>query len=368
MRFLFLLFIFTIMAPRAKAQIDPSSAMLLNSGSSSVRVPVRDSGLDSGRYTVKPRTGGDVQRREQVIKVSPTPTPAPALKPNPTPPPAPTPSAVLIPAGPQTPQSTFDSQEDVNAEIESQTAQPSKSGVDERRETMLELSFAPGYLYNESRSTFANRNYFLSAPMMSVDATVWVTPTIGLKTTFIGSLNANVTDSLDNTRNAGASDQWFTAGVRSRHFFGDSSQAPIIQLGLDYREFEFKIPSDAQLRNKLLTTGVFLTLESEVPTSSFGSWVFGADFGPRLQHKEIGNASPFTTGDGVTTTTVGLHLGARYRFDRTQSLFWKISYSAEKNLFTGSTSINDPVTGQPQTNVSVTNSTSMFQLGYTWSD
>lgn len=233
---------------------------------------------------------------------------------------------------------------------------------------MLEISLAPGYLYNESKSTFAPRNYFVNSPTMSIDAKVWVAPSFGVHTGFTGTVNANVTDSLDNTRNSIASNQWFTVGAHHRSFFGQGPLAPALQLGLDYREFEFRVPSDSKLRNKLATSGLFLLLDADVPTSNFGSWNFGAEFGPKLKHRETSGATDFRTGDDVQTATVGLHFGARYRFDRAQSLFWKISYGAEKNLFSGSTSIPDPVSGSAQTNVSVTNTFTLFQFGYTWSD
>lgn len=340
-----------VLSSAAIAQIDPSSAMLLNSSN---RAPVRDGGLDSGRYTVKPRLEGSHREDRpttkhitlegphetavvEQVKVAPTPAPAQVV-------------------------SEIDSVEETD---DVEIVKPAK---DDRRDTVLEISFAPGYLYNDSKSTFSPRNYFLNAPVMNVDATVWVAKSIGIKTSYTGSLNANITDSFNNTRNTSASDQWFAVGARSRSFFGEGPTAPTLQIGVDYREFEFKIPSDSQLRNKLSTSGVFVLVEGELPTSGLASWVFGADFGPRLNHKEISNATSFQTGTEPSTTSVGVHLGQRFRFDRTQSLFWKLSYSAERNLFSGSTSIADPVNGSPQSNVSVTNSFSMFRLGYTWSD
>ncbi len=369
-----MLFLITSMAltSSAIAQIDPSSAMLLNSSN---RAPVRDNGLDSGRYTVKPRVEsvrrderpptkrisleGAQETAHETVIVEPVKT---------------TPTASLAPAPPSRPASASASASASAAvysddqATETEDVYVAKVAHDDRRLTVLELSFAPGYLYNESKSTFAPRNYFLNAPVMNVDATVWVATSIGLKTSFTGSLNANITDSFDNTRNTSASDQWFAVGARSRSFFGDGPKAPTLKMGLDYREFEFKIPSDSQLRNKLSTSGVIVLVEGEIPTSGLGSWVFGAEFGPRLSHKETSNATSFQTGRDPATTSVGVHFGQRYRFDRTQSLFWKVSYSAEKTLFSGLTSIPDPVSGSPQSNVSVTSSFSMFQLGYTWSD
>jgi hypothetical protein len=199
-----------------------------------------------------------------------------------------------------------------------------------------------------------------------VDASVWTSPNFGVHTSFTGTLNGNVTDSFNNTKNASASEQWFSAGARARSFFGDGPRAPTLQFGVDYRECEFKVPSDTQFRNKLTTTGLHLLLDAEIPTNGFGSWALGGEFGPKLSHRESSNAYEFRTGDSPQATTVEIHLGARFRFNHTNSMFWKVSYGVERDLFDGSTTINDPLTGLPQTNVAVTNSFTLFQLGYTW--
>ncbi len=388
MRFnVFVTFLILLASLRVDAQIDPSSAMLLNTN----RAAVRDGGLDSGRYTVKPRSGETTRAtthkttetpkpRDHADDVAPTPTPVASPTPTPQievqPAVLQSPSPTPLRAGPESPTFTpqnDDGERDDDAaqdsgDNETQSPITTKVQRDERRFTMLELSFSPGYLYNESKSTFAPRNYFVNSPTMSVDAGVWTSPNFGVHTNFLGTLNASVTDSLNNTKNAAASEQWFSVGARARGFFGDGSLAPTLQLGLDYREYQFRVPSDTVTRNKLMTSGLILLLDAEIPTSGLGAWVFGAEFGPRLSHAESSNAVEFRTGEDPQTTSVGVHVGAHYRFDHTQSVFWKVSYGVEKNLFNGSTTVNDPITGLPEANVSVTNSFALFQLGYTWAD
>jgi hypothetical protein len=381
MRFAFLFTTLVLLGTGVEAQIDPSSAMLLNSS----RTPVRDGGLDSGRYTVKPKsevfhstTAHKVEVKNRVEDVAPAPSPMPPSETAETdstsssvpvsPPTAATsqerPSSQKV--GPQQVSTSDEADDDEDTEIEEPVV--AKIPRDERRFTMLELSFAPGYLYNNSQSTFSPRNYFVNAPTMNVDASVWTSPNFGVHTNFNGSLNANVSDSSNNTRNASVSEQWFSAGARARSFFGDGPWAPTLQFGIDYREFEFRLPSDTLLRNKLTTTGLLILLDAEIPTRHFGSWILGGEFGPKLSHRESSNAIEFRSGDDPQTTSVGMHFGSKFRFDHTQSIFWKISYGIEKNLFSGTTTVNDPVTGLPQTNVSVTDSFSLFQLGYTWSN
>jgi hypothetical protein len=355
----------------ASAQIDPSSAMLLNQDHTNVR----DGGLDSGRYTVKPRTDVHPVRKNEPRPRTDESTgaSASAASATPTPPPqaaAPQKTPQKAPQAPQqkSPQQVppqevpeFGPQEP----YEPQYARPLR---DERRTTMLELSFAPGYLYNESKSTFAPRNYFIGAPAASIDASVWVSPNVGVHTSFTGTINANVSDSLNNTKNAAASSQWFSAGARARSFFGDGAKAPTLQFGVDYREYTFKTPSDTLIRNKLTTSGLHLLIDAELPTRGFGSWTLGGEFGPKLSHRETSNAIEFRTGENPQATTVEVHAGAKYRFDHANAMFWKISYGVERDLFSGSTSVSDPITGLPQSDVAVTNTFTLFQLGYTWGD
>jgi hypothetical protein len=374
MRFAVLFTLLVLFASaRVDAQIDPSSAMLLNQG----RTNVRDGGLDSGRYTVKPKSDVHPVRKSEPRPKTDDTSASPSLSPTstststtstsnvPAPPQFVGPQKPPQQAGPQSPPQEVGPQFGPQESDEPQYVRPLH---DDRRTTMLELSFAPGYLYNESKSTFSPRNYFISAPTGSVDASVWVNPNFGVHTSFTGTINANVSDSYNNTKNATASSQWFSAGARARSFYGDGPKSPVLQFGVDYREYAFKTPSDTLFRNKLTTTGLHLLIDAELPTGGFGSWTLGGEFGPKLSHRETSNALDFRTGDNPQATTVEVHLGAKYRFNHANTLFWKVSYGVERDLFSGTTSMNDPTTGLPQTDVAVTNSFTLFQLGYSWGD
>jgi hypothetical protein len=376
MRRLFFLTSLIVFGASAHAQIDPSSALLLNSGRAA---PVRESGIDSGRYTVRPRS--DSPRREerptptrrQTPEVSATATVEVEVTHAPvaTPTPAPTPVAIVpSPTPSDLPETTSTSptrvviEEPTRATVAQATPQP----MDPRRTTMLELSLAPGYLYNDSDSSFTNRNYSVNSPVLSVDANVWFSESFGVHTGFLGTSNAHVSDSLDHQRNVSATEQWFWAGVRTRKFFGVSALAPSLIFGLDYREFQFRVPSDSQLRAKLTTTGPVLSLETELPSSALTSWTLGVTYAPKLRHKEVSNDVDFKSGDSLSASSFGVSLGSRYRFDRSHAMFWKLSQSVEKNVFSGDTSVPDLESGVTQHGVNVTNTTTLFQLGYTWSD
>lgn len=350
----------------ANAQLDPSSALLLNSGRTT---PVRESGIDSGRYTVKPRTETAVrqerpERVERPVRVRPVdhenlPVDLNQVAATPTPSPTPEPDAA-------TPQSV--EVKDAHEVVDQPTNEAKTKRLPPRQLTMLDLSVSPGYLYNGSRSAFTYRNYNLSSPVLGLDANVWFGPNFGLHTGFMGTSNAQVKDALDGQRQVAVTQQWFLIGLRARKFFGFTETSPVLTFGVDYQEYQFRVPSDSLLRGKLASTGPVVSLEAEIPSSATTSWTLGATYAPKLKHKETSNATEFSSGTGPSASSVGFSFGSRYRFDRTHSIFWKFTQTVEKNVFSGETSVPDPISGQTQSGTGVTNSMSLFQLGYTWAD
>lgn len=380
-----------ICGPLAQAQIDPSSALLLNSGSHSSG---RDSGLDSGRYTVRPKSDSSSRREETRSprraqsfgepETTSLQTPAAASQEstsreneNPStetkneagslgvPQPA---KAGVAPAETSEPKATDKGLEETSEKSTQSSGEPSESLVGDRRLNLLELSVAPAYIYNNSDSSFFYRNYFASAPAISVSANVWLNPNLGLSTSYLGTLSGHVNDSFDGSKNSVATQQWFTAGVRSRQFFGGSPGSSLLVFGLDYYEYQFRVASDAVLRQRLRSTGVRLSVETELPTSPRHSWTLGFSLLPRLSHKEEATGIEFQSGSGVETNTVSLSLGSRFEFDRTSAVYWKLSHMIEKNLFSGDASVSDPIRGVTPSGVAVTNSFTIFELGYTWGD
>lgn len=348
------------------AQMDPSSAVLLNGGS---HPTVRDNGLDSGRYTVRPKS--DSGRKDdggKSTKKLPTVT-------NPEVLPVATPSSSSDQVETSTsesdarPAASADAVATPNAtDVVVPNATPSNALdiLDERRFNLIDLSVAPGYLYTSSDSSYFYRRYFSSSPSVGVQAKVWLTPEFALNAEFLSSMSGHVNDSTDGSRRAAVSQQWLNLGVRSRKFFGNEKMSPSLTVGLDYYDYQFRVPSDAIARARLGTTGVLLSVESELPAERNRFWTFSFQMGPKLQHREDITGIDFQSGGSVDTTLVGLSVGHRYQFDRTHSIFWKLSHSIEKNLFSGDATRSDPETGVTPSGVDVTQSFTIFQFGYAW--
>jgi hypothetical protein len=237
-----------------------------------------------------------------------------------------------------------------------------------RRLSILQLGIDSGYMYNSSQSNFAYRNYSTSSPLLGVDAKVWISNGFALQTSYQTTLSGSVSDAENAGRNVSASQEWYTVGLRTRKFFGTDNRAPSLLFGLDYNEYDFDVPGDAQFRTKLQTSGVQLNLETDIPVSDFRSWTLGFSIAPKQSHTESPTTLHVSSGGNVDANTVSLSIGGRLGLDHSNGMFWKLSETIEKDLFSGQASAVDPVTGSKPTGVTVTNSWTMLQFGYTWGD
>lgn len=339
----------------ASAQLDPSSVLLLNRGNTNQG----ENAIDSGRYTVRPR---DSNRRDDPRPVSGRRTnrgDESSDEGTDLPP-----VTITIPDPPQAVEQPTPVSEEPKEAVEERPLPPPREMS--RRYNLVELSFAPGYLYSDSSSEYFYRNYTMSAPVLSVEAGVWMNPHFALNGSFMSTLSGHVNDSLEGDRNVPATHEWFTAGLRFREFFGRNVLASTVTLGIDYFDYKFRVPSDAQYREKLSSVGARISLEAEVPVTVTRSWLFGVAFSPKLQHREEATETDVRSGGGVDANAVSISIGGRMQFERKSGIFWKLSHSVEKDLYSGEASEEDPRTGKTPTGVSVTNSITIFTFGYTW--
>ena len=114
--------------------------------------------------------------------------------------------------------------------------------------------------------------------------------------------------------------------------------------------------------------GLGLSLAGDFPSSNSYAWTFRLLAVPRAQHSEIATQNQTSSGGNPETNVLELAIGGRITFDRSNELFWRLTHRIEQNRFTGPPSAPDPQTGQYGSGVSVMNSFSVFELGYSWGD
>ncbi len=355
------------------AQVDPSSALLLRS---SGKAPNKED-LDSSRYQVRerPQASSDERRLQSA--------PSAIQK---TPPQVSPPADVVV-AEPVVSQKSEGPAESETKSIDTTGESSQGQGLgevllggslenihayrqtiagDDYRQNIVDLSFEPLYIYNDSSSNFWLRDYTTSSPGLNLAADVWITPFFGFHTSYQTSLNASVSKDIASSGKIAIDHEWFHAGLRFRKFFGVSKQASGLMFNIDFSEYQLKIESSAQNRMGLKSSGVKLGIDAIIPKSDVFQWNLGFSVVPRVDHKQVDTGLSAQSGDNQESTRMGVHVGGRFIFSRKSQFYWKLSHEVEKNLFEGESSINDPRTLAPIEGVEVTNGFTIFRLGYTW--
>lgn len=354
----------------AFAQLDPSSGLLLNSDPKSSHL---ENGLDSGRYTVRkkinlvkgPDKSVDKSSERDMAKseeVEDAPTRAVA---------APVVTAPVTAVPNQTVVLEQQTQVEVpHGKLPEISVIPETvsalSVIDEAKKNIVEISIAPVFIYNHSTADISTRNYSISGPAYLLDVGAWIQPSFALHAQILNSLSSSVNDSYDNSRNANLNQQWISAGFRYRNFLSTQKNAASISLGADYEDYQFQVDTDARIRNRIETSGVNLSLSSEIPQSSRYSWELGIEFMPKAKHLETMTSANIQSGNSPQANMIGINIGGKIYIDSSNQMFWKISERLEKDQFSGDSSKPDPATNQTQTNVSVSNTFTMIEIGYTW--
>lgn len=326
------------------AQIDPSAALLLRSGSGEPpKVP-----LDSGRYTVRPTPQSD-----------PTPKPVPPRVQSKV-------ESIVTPKVDPVKPASNGAPEVVSEPLISEPAPSPAVVIPTPDHNLVELSFSPAFIYSGSSSNYWFRDYYSSGPGFALGALIWPTEGFGLAMNFQTSFNSTISDSPGSKNKEAAEHQWFSSGLRFRKLFGGTKRKSSVTFGLDYAEYQMHIPPDAIQRIGVKTVGAQLSLEASIPTSATFSWQLGGLILPRSDHQETPTTVNVKSGERNDSATVGVWIGGTHMFDRRNQIFWSFRHSVERNVYEGAATVADPATGLNPEGVSVQQSLSVFQFGYRW--
>lgn len=347
----------------AQSAFDPTSAGLLNGGSS----PEPDD-LDSSRFkkvdkpaaeTKKAKGAPEPASQKSSVKATTKPSPTPSPMPSPTPSPtlAPTKGASI----PDQMRNLIMGGNSDDIEAFRKQIHP-----DDRRNNHIELNFGPAYFYNNSTSNFSIRRFTSEGPAAEVGATGWLSPFFGIHADYFTALEASV-DSNGPKQSVPLDVQNVEIGVRFRKHFGITRKAASINWGVDYIDRREKVPNDTIDRVSTDTSGLSLSLQADIPTSAGYAHIIGVEFAPRLVHiEESGNN--VHSGGKNDTDEIGAWVGGKIIFDRQNQIYWTFKQTLEQNTFDGQASAIDPKTGVAPDGVSITNSMSIFSIGYSWGD
>ena len=347
-----------VQTAQAQSSIDPSSALLLNGGSNSNRSRNTETRLDSGRYTVRPRAQAEkpVTEKTSVDKTTrknsePVPAATPVANDPVVSAPTPAPQAISAPV-------VLEPEADGHVVV-SDTSSPTSSGDVVQNRRLLDISIGSAYLYQASESAYSLRRSTMAAPGYGVDAKVWFSPEFAVGGRYFSTLGGNISGGGGDL----ATNLTETAfGIYLRRPFAKSN----LTFGFEFTELNFDVSDSAPDKLKAKSTGFRLAIEGEFANTDSSAWIVGFSASPKLQHEEGSTATHGQSGRGVSAYAVGASVERRWKFDDANALFVRVQHRIERDLFTGTVTVADPVGGATPNGVSVTVGTTLIQFGYNW--
>jgi len=237
---------------------------------------------------------------------------------------------------------------------------------DDIRRNNVELEIAPGYVYNDSVSQYWARSYNSATPSGRLGLNVWFTPFFGVNTTYTKTFLGTVQKQFNSTSQTPAMDQWLTIGLRFRRFASSSQMSPGLTLGVDYSDYQRKLPADDLFRNRISTSGLLLSAESRIPSSETIAWLFKLDYMPVMIHREGALGRDVKSGSSPQSFGAAVSIGPELKMNRGNRLFMRGRVQYERNSFSGIANTANPVTGEFPENVAVSNTFVFFEMGYVW--
>lgn len=348
-----LLATFGVFAPSAivhaqSTAIDPSSALLLNSGNRNTTVerpsPSQGTRLESSRYTTRPR-----ERIERSSPTQPSPTPLPNRRANPTVEPSPTPVPEEVAINPVDDEGTV-----VVPIGDSANSEAAPRVIEGRSESLLEVSLGTGYLYENSSSSYSFRKFSLAAPTYFVDAKVWLSSEFGIGGSTYSTMGATLSDG---SRDLAVTRSELAAGIFYRRNFSDSRH---YVFGVEFLDQQLRVPTDSAARVKTKSSGVRISM-----TGRWEDWGMGLSFAPKQAHEETSDSGT-RSGTSVDSYRVGFHLERRWKFNSSSAMHIRLRHDVEQISFGGSATSPDQVTGSTPDGVGVTVGTTVIQFGFDW--
>ena len=326
-----LTFVLLFASFKAFAQVDPSAVLLLRKSTNS------SDDYSSSRYTVKPKAGAEVKKEEEKLKTIRKPQKfvenidkspkEKEVKPRQAP-----------EAEKKKEVSLIEKAKAKSFSIDLNNLEHYRSVLHpkDKRRNIIEFSLGPSYFYQNSSSRYWPRSYYSTSPSLDASLAMWLSPFLGIKTSYHTSLNAQLKSSPSGLEFEEVDHSWFKAGLRFRKFFGISRKAKSLNFGLDFYEYQFEVPADVTQRMGLQSKGVNISLEADLPSSNTQSWYFGFEIMPNLSHRENKKSADIESGSKNSSSAMGLWFGKKLRFDRKNQIYWKINHLVEKKqLFRG---------------------------------
>lgn len=231
------------------------------------------------------------------------------------------------------------------------------------RKNFYEFTVSTGYLYNDSQSPYAYRNYLTSSPVVGFGLSLWITPFFGIDANGNLSILGRTKDSFVSDRYVETQQNWYDLGFQFRRFFGTSQRASSLTLGLRFSDHQMSVPPSSTRLIKQMYSGPRLDATMRVNKSGGYYWTFGVLVEPLMTHEENSGASNIRTGQSNETAAFGATLGGEYQLSRQTRGFFQITHKLYRSNFSGSATQTDPLTSSTPDGVPVNNTFWFLNLG-----
>lgn len=264
-------------------------------------------------------------------------------------------------------------EESSNSEIQEQIQSVSSSEKSSLKKSetgnylkLKDFSFqiSPALFYQDSSSWYFFRRYFFFSQGFDLSVEMKVRDNLSIWGRYFSSLGADIYSQDENR--VDITYQRIEGGIDfvRRNFNGEGSN---LSYGLYFLENRLRMPDDEEKRVGLRTLGLGAQLQVEIPQRKNKILKLGLQFAPSLDHSEKATSYlNLKSGTSVKTTEMSFNWGYRYKLSEKDSLFWNLKISSEKNNFVGVANQADPVKQKTPKNVSVTQTSTLFSIGYRW--
>jgi hypothetical protein len=234
---------------------------------------------------------------------------------------------------------------------------------DDQRLNRVELEFFSGIENQNAQSNSAYRSYATTNPVMGYRVGFWLTPFVGIEGNLQQVMAGGIPSAADSNKRVAILEDQTRVGILGRKFFGYSRKSNYLTWGFQYWTDNLRVPSDETSRVSLKSTAWGFSALVSLPTAPSYTWNFGGSIYPRLQHSESASSLNLRSGGGPEASRVEMLVGGDFRLSRSNALGWSLSVAAEREQYSGSSSVAEP-DGSTASSVSVMKTSTFVRLGY----
>lgn len=234
-------------------------------------------------------------------------------------------------------------------------------------EKTIELYLMSYFQYNDSTSNYSYRTYNSFFNALELGGKINITESVGVNALYNFSIGADVDgDRASHSKSFVKYNDLQTAISFKIRPNNSSVDVVPVELNILYLDKRMILPTDDVDRVSLKSSGLGIGVKTPLDQNRKPLWDLDISFFPNLQHKEDGTALNMSSGNHKQSSLSEIGINHILFENDRNKLFLRTELQIEKNYFDGPATLQDPKTSNTPSNVSVTNSSLKFSLGFSW--